>query len=130
MTNYDFEQAKGFFKAKASFTTGLHEVDGMIKSNQDIVIVDVRLPRDYGQRHVPGAINLPNGRWHKPTGLSRNKLNILYCYSQTCHLAAEAAVELLAQGYPVVEMEGGFAGWEEAGYEVETAPTKSATALG
>jgi rhodanese-related sulfurtransferase len=37
---------------------------------------------------------------------------------------------LLAQGYPVVEMEGGFAGWEEAGYEVETAPTKSATALG
>jgi rhodanese-related sulfurtransferase len=119
MTHYDFEQAKDFFQAKTGFTTGLHEVDGMIKGGEDVVIVDVRLPRDYRQGHLPGAINPPNGRWNKPEGLSRDKLNVLYCYSQTCHLAAQAAVELLAQGYPVAEMEGGFAGWEEAGYDIE-----------
>jgi rhodanese-related sulfurtransferase len=119
MASYDFEHAKAFFKAKVGFTTGLHEVDGMIKRGEDIVIVDVRLPRDYRQGHLPGAINLPNGQWHKASGLSRDKTNVVYCYSQTCHLAAQAALEFLAQGYPVVEMEGGFAGWQASGYAIE-----------
>lgn len=130
MNHYDIEQARTFFKAKIGFTTGLHEVDGMIKSQQDVAIVDVRLPRDYRQGHIPGSINLPNGQWNDAAGLSRDKLNVLYCYSQTCHLAAQAAVELLAQGYPVVEMEGGFAGWEAAGYDVEDGAAKQAAAAG
>jgi rhodanese-related sulfurtransferase len=119
MATYDFEQANAFFKSKVGFTTGLHEVDEMIKAGKDAVIVDVRLPRDYKQGHIPGAINLPKGQWHKSTGLSRENINVVYCYSQTCHLAAQAAIELLAQGYPVMEMEGGFAGWLTAGYEIE-----------
>lgn len=127
MASYDFEQAQAFFKAKAGFTTGLHEVEGMIKGGDGVVIVDVRLPRDYRESHIPGAVSLPNGQWQKPAGLSRDKRNVLYCYSQTCHLAAEAAVVLLAQGYPVVEMEGGFAGWQEAGYATENdVPAKAA----
>jgi rhodanese-related sulfurtransferase len=123
MSSYDFEHAKAFFTAKTGFTTGLHEVDGMIKGGEDIVIVDVRLPRDYRQGHLPGAINLPNGRWHTAAGLSKDKINVVYCYSQTCHLAAQAALEFLAQGYPVMEMEGGFAGWQTAGYEIESSLT-------
>lgn len=130
MTSYDFEQARAFFNAKAGFTTGPHEVDGMIKGGDDIVIVDVRLPRDYRESHIPGAVSLPNGQWQKPPGLRRDKRNVLYCYSQTCHLAAQAAVALLAQGYPVVEMEGGFAGWREAGYAtLNGAPAKAAVRL-
>ncbi len=119
MKNYDFEQAKIFFEAKTGFTTGLHEVDGMIANADPAVIVDVRLPGDYRNGHIPGAINLPNGQWHKATGLSRDKINIVYCYTQTCHLAALAARELVAMGYPVMEMEGGFAGWQAAGYAIE-----------
>ena len=49
-------------------------------------MVDVRLPSDFKRGHLPGAINLPNGQWHKATGLSREKTNVVYCYSQTCHL--------------------------------------------
>jgi rhodanese-related sulfurtransferase len=119
MASYDFEHAKTFFTAKAGFTTGSHEVDEMIKRGEDIAIVDVRLPRDYRQGHLPGAINLPNGQWHKALGLSRDKTNVVYCYSQTCHLAAQAALEFLSQGYPVVEMEGGFEGWKASGYAIE-----------
>jgi rhodanese-related sulfurtransferase len=119
MKHYDIEKAKDFFAAKVAFTTGLHEVQGMVERGDDVVIVDVRLPSDYRKAHVPGAVNLPNGRWHTATGLSRDKLNILYCYSQTCHLAAEAAVELTSRGYPVLEMEGGFEGWKASGYAIE-----------
>ncbi len=36
----------------------------------------------------------------------------LYCYSQTCKLAAACGYsELASAGIPVVEMEGGFEAW-------------------
>jgi rhodanese-related sulfurtransferase len=54
-------------------------------------------------------------------------LNVIYCYDATCHLASAAAAQLAAQGYPVVEMEGGFATWESRGYPVEGS-TQTATA--
>ncbi|HET7132268.1 MAG TPA: rhodanese-like domain-containing protein, partial [Gammaproteobacteria bacterium] len=76
--------------------------------------------------HIPGAINLPKGKWHDTAALSRDKLHVLYCYNQQCHLAAEAAVELLAQGVRVVEMEGGFATWEANSSPVVTSAPKAA----
>jgi len=117
--NYDFNKAHEHFSARNAFTTGPHELQGMIDRKADIVIVDLRLPSDYRKGHVPGAVNLPKGRWDKPVGLSKDKLNILYCYNQQCHLASEAAEQLVKQGYPVVEMEGGFATWEAFGQPVE-----------
>src|SRR6185436_19650743 len=95
---------------------------------EDIVVVDVRFPSDFRKAHVPGAVNLPKGKWHEAAaaGLSKEKLNVLYCYNQTCHMAAEAALELLSQGYPVAEMEGGFATWEAASYPIATAAPKAA----
>jgi rhodanese-related sulfurtransferase len=116
---YDIQQAQAFFKSRVGFTTGPHELTGILDRKEDVVVVDVRFPTDFRKSHVPGAVNLPKGKWHEPKGLARDKLNILYCYNQTCHLAAEAAVELLAQGYRVVEMEGGFATWEANGYPVQ-----------
>lgn len=117
--NYDFNKAHKHFSARNAFTTGPHELLGMIDRKADIVIVDLRLPSDYRKGHVPGAVNLPKGRWDKPVGLSKDKLNFLYCYNQQCHLASEAAEQLVKQGYPVVEMEGGFATWEAFGQPVE-----------
>jgi rhodanese-related sulfurtransferase len=125
MIQYDFEQAQAHFAAKNAFTTGPHELTGMIDRKADIVIVDLRLPSDYRKAHAPGAVNLPKGRWTAAhaaaAGLSKDRLNILYCYNQTCHLAAEAAAILVREGYPVAEMEGGFATWEANGYPVEEA---------
>ena len=124
--SYDFTQAQEHFSAKQSFTTGPHELLGMIDRKEDIAIVDVRFPTDFRKSHIPGAVNLPKGKWQEAKGLSKDKLNVLYCYSQTCHLAAEAALELLAQGYRVVEMEGGFATWEANGSPVATPEPKAA----
>ena len=124
--NYDFNAARAHFAAKLGFTTGPHEVTGMIDRKEDIVIVDLRFPTDYRKAHIPGAVNVPKGKWHEAAGLSKEKLNVLYCYNQTCHMAAEAAVELIARGYPVVEMEGGFATWEANGYPVAATASKAA----
>jgi rhodanese-related sulfurtransferase len=127
--SYDLDRAREHFQGKLDFTTGTHEVLGMIdQGRDDVVIVDVRLPSDYRAGHLPGAINLPKGRWENVRGLSKDKLHILYCYTQTCHLAAEGAVELLRQGYRVQEMEGGYATWIAAGYGIEQESPREATA--
>jgi rhodanese-related sulfurtransferase len=112
-------QARAYFAEKLAFTTGPMEVDVMRREGAPIIIVDVRAAEDYGKGHIPGAINLPRGTWASDTDLSEEITNIVYCYSQTCHLAARAAVELSTQGFPVMEMEGGFEAWEENDLEVE-----------
>lgn len=123
---YDFTAAREHFTARQSFTTGPHEVTGMLDRKEDIVIVDVRYPGDFRKGHIPGAISLPKGKWQNAKGLAKDKLNVLYCYNQTCHMAAEAALELLALGYPVAEMEGGFATWEANGYPVAAPQSQAA----
>lgn len=113
-------RAHDYFAAKMEFTTGPVELERELKGG-DVVVVDVRAAEDYAKGHVPGAISLPEDRWERPEGLDRSRVNVLYCYSQVCHLAARAAVELSAQGYPVRELEGGFEGWKQNKLPVEGA---------
>lgn len=119
MLNQDTRQARDYFAQKLAFVTGPYELDGQIKRKEPITIVDVRLPSDYQAGHIPGAINLPQGKWHTLTGLSKERTAVVYCYSQTCKLAAAAAVEFASAGYPVVEMEGGFEAWQKNGLAIE-----------
>ncbi len=113
------EQARDYFAQKLAFVTGPFELDGMVKRGEPVTIVDVRLPSDYAQGHIPGAINLPKGKWHTLQGVRKDRPAVLYCYSQTCKLAAAAAMELASQGITVLEMEGGFPAWTDSGLPVE-----------
>jgi rhodanese-related sulfurtransferase len=128
MRHYDFDKARDYFQDRIAFTTGSHELEVLINSKASpdrYQVVDVRYPADFAAGHVPGAINLPKGKWQNAKGLNMDATLYLYCYSQTCHLAAEAAVELVRQGFRVVEVEGGWDTWVRNGYAVE-AEAKSA----
>ena len=114
----DPAEAKEFFKAKMAFTTGPVELERMMKNNE-VNVVDVRATEDYAKGHIPGAINLPHDQWSTMKGLRKDKTNVLYCYSIVCHLAATAAVEFSGQGYPVMELDGGWRWWKDDGYDVE-----------
>jgi rhodanese-related sulfurtransferase len=113
------EKAREFFAAKMAFTTGPVELKGMVERKENVIVVDVRRPEDYAKGHIPGAINLPHGQWHTAKGLSKDRLHVVYCYAQTCHLAAAAALEFASQGYRVMELEGGFAAWTTGKNAVE-----------
>ena len=82
-------------------------------------VVDVRAAEDYAEGHIPGAVNLPKDQWHSFTGLRKDKINVLYCYSQVCHLAATAAVQFAEKGYPMMELDGGWRWWKDDGFDVE-----------
>lgn len=118
MVTQDPRKAREFFAQRLLYTTGPVELDGQIRRHERITVVDVREPCDYRAGHIPGAINLPRGRWHTLAGLSKDRTNVLYCYGQNCKLGTAAAVEIATAGYPVVEMEGGFDAWRAAGLQV------------
>lgn len=124
---YDLDRANRYFRDRMAFTTGVHELEVLLEGGKDrdkYQIVDVRYPADFAVSRVPGAINLPKTKWTNATALSqlnKDATLYLYCYNQTCHLAAEAAVALTAQGFKVVEVEGGWAAWEANGYRKEAA---------
>ncbi len=71
------------------------------------VLVDVRLPSQYWQGHIPGAINIPYESIVLPmSGLSREKTYILYCdHGATSLLAAR---KLYQGGYNVLSVIGGL----------------------
>jgi rhodanese-related sulfurtransferase len=114
------KKARKFFTAKMDFTTGPIELNEMIKANENINIIDVRLPDDYTKGHIPNAINLPKDKWDTFEGLSREKNNIIYCYSEVCHLAAAAAKHFAENDYPVMELQGGFQQWQTNNMPIET----------
>jgi rhodanese-related sulfurtransferase len=116
-------KAKKYFEAKMAFTTGPVELERMVQQGQPVNIVDVRAAEDYAEGHIPGAVNLSKDRWDDPKELKarlrKDKVNVLYCYSHVCHLAATAAVEFAKKGYPVMELEGGWRWWKNEGFDVE-----------
>lgn len=116
----DPEKARKFFADKITFTTGPVELARNLKQEADLVVIDVREAEDYRKGHVPGALNLPHERWNTLEGLRKDALNVLYCYTEQCHLAAMAAVEFAGKGYPVIEMNGGFEAWKQSDMEIES----------
>ena len=117
---HDPARAKAYFENKLAFTTGPVELDRWIKTGEDnLVVADVRAPEDFAKGHIPGAINIPKDKWDRPQGLAKDKTNVVYCYTQQCHLAANACAQFAANGYPVMELEGGFETWKEYQLDVE-----------
>jgi rhodanese-related sulfurtransferase len=118
----DPAKARVYFENKLAYTTGPVELEHALKSGGRFNVVDVRESDDFARGHIPGAINLPKENWDNATGLQKDRLNIFYCYSQTCHLATNAALRFAKEGYPVMELEGGFDGWKHHEYDIERTP--------
>ena len=117
--NQDPQRARAYFENKVAFTTGPHELSQQLE-NRTLNIVDVREAEDYEKGHIPGAVNLPKASWENAArSLSKDKTNVVYCYSQQCHLAANACVAFASKGFPVMELEGGFETWQENKLRVE-----------
>jgi rhodanese-related sulfurtransferase len=81
--------------------------------------VDVREAEDFKKGHVPGALNLPKTEWESMSCLRKDSMNIIYCYTQQCHLAAKAALQFAEAGYQVMEMDGGFEAWKDNDLPIE-----------
>jgi rhodanese-related sulfurtransferase len=120
MTLVSPKKAKKYFEAILNFTTGPIELNEMITKGEDINIIDVRKKHDFQTGHICGAVNLPEDEWNTFSGLTIDRLNIIYCYSEVCHLSASAARYFAEHGFPVMILEGGFDEWKAYNLPVAT----------
>ena len=116
------KKAKEFFKERLAFTLGPVELHRMAESEGDrIQIIDVRTSDDYHRGHIPEAMSIPlSNLEYSMENLSKDKINIVYCYDQQSHMAARAAGLLADEGFPVMELEGGFDSWSHKDYDIVT----------
>jgi rhodanese-related sulfurtransferase/DNA-binding transcriptional ArsR family regulator len=89
-------------------------------SRRNAVLLDVRPRAEFEAGHLRGAINIPieelPGRLNE---LPRDRRIIAYCRGQYCLFADEAADLLLANGFDVVRLEGGWPEWQCEGRAVK-----------
>jgi len=114
------ERAQKYFEDKIAFTVGPVELHRMIETEKDkIQLIDVRKSDDYIVGHIPEAISIPASNIEfSMDKLSKEKINIVYCYDQQCHLAAKCAKMLADEGFPVIELEGGYNAWYHKDYDI------------
>lgn len=110
-----------FFEDRLLYTLSPNDLDSMITNAKDVVIVDLRSAEEYEKAHIPGAVNHPKEKWSLTSPLDRDKTNVMYCYNQQCHLAMKACLEFARKGFRVMELEGGWASWKDAGFKIEEA---------
>jgi rhodanese-related sulfurtransferase len=113
-------KAMEYFDAKLDFTIDPNGLNHLIEKHEQLNIIDVRDEETFRKGHLPGAINLPKDRWQSFEGLTHDKTNVIYCYSITCMLATRACREFAENGYPVMELIGGFEEWQRSKMQVET----------
>ncbi len=107
------KEAQEFFTRILAYTIGPIELKNLMEEDE-INLLDVRRTEDYQIAHIPGAISLPKDEIDKNFDkISKEKINVVYCYNEQCHLGARAALILAEYGYPVVLLEGGFQTWTE-----------------
>lgn len=88
-----------------------------INANHPNLILDVRSPEEYGEGHIPGAINIPFdqlGSRYTEIGSHKDKEVVLYCKSG--RRAGIAANTLRAKGFSkLLHLEGDMNGWLSKG---------------
>jgi len=112
--------AKVFFDSRLDFTRGPLELNSMIKRGEKLNIIDVRRPEDYAKERIPGAVNLPEEQWSSFKGLSKDRPNVVYCYTIVCQLATRAAKYFAEHDFPTILLEGGIEEWKKNQMPVET----------
>lgn len=81
------------------------EVDRYAFKNE-YVIIDIRSPGEFRERHIKGAVCIPYERLHRQVRFLKNQTLILYC--DRGGLSMKAAKELNELGYDAKSVVGGI----------------------
>lgn len=88
------------------------EADSMMEEESGYIILDVRTAQEYSEKHIPGAINIPNetiGTEDIPELPDKEQLILVYCRSG--NRSKQAADKLVALGYTNIVEFGGINSW-------------------
>jgi rhodanese-related sulfurtransferase len=109
------------FRSKLSFETDAWDLNELVRSGANVVIVDARSEANYAQEHIPNAINFPHRRMNADSTkhLDRDSLYVTYCDGIGCNGSTKGALKLAELGFQVKELIGGIDWWKRDGYATE-----------
>lgn len=84
----------------------------MMEEESDYMILDVRTPEEFADKHIPGAVNIPNetiGTAEIPELPDKEQLILVYCRSG--NRSKKASGKLAALGYTNIVEFGGINDW-------------------
>ena len=87
----------------------------MMKEETNYIILDVRRADEFAEKHIPGAINVPNeviGDSEIPELPDKSQLILVYCRSG--RRSKEASEKLVKLGYTNIVEFGGILDWKGA----------------
>ena len=91
---------------------GMDEAARLMETEQGYIILDVRTREEYADKHIPGAMNLPNediGTNEIPQLPDKQQMILVYCRSG--NRSKQAAGKLAALGYTNIVEFGGITSW-------------------
>lgn len=92
---------------------GMEEAVVMMEEESGYIILDVRTPEEFGEKHIPGAVNIPNetiGTEEIPDLPDKEQLILVYCRSR--NRSKQASEKLADLGYTNIVEFGGINDWE------------------
>ena len=99
---------------EASYTQiSMDEAVTMMEEETDYIILDVRRPDEFADKHIPNAINVPNetiGEDEIPELPNKDQIILVYCRSG--NRSKQASKKLSALGYTKVYEFGGINDWK------------------
>lgn len=84
----------------------------MMENQEDYILLDVRTVEEFSEKHIPGAICIPNetiGEEDVPELPDKNQLILVYCRSG--NRSKQASQKLAGLGYTNVVEFGGIKDW-------------------
>ena len=98
---------------KNSYTQiSMEEAVKMMEEESDYIILDVRRPDEFAEKHIPNAINVPNetiGKDEIPELPNKEQLILVYCRSG--NRSKQASEKLVKLGYTNIYEFGGINDW-------------------
>jgi len=90
----------------------MDEAITMMEEESGYIILDVRTPEEFSDKHIPGAINIPNetiSTEEIPELPNKDQLILVYCRSG--NRSKQASEKLVALGYTNIVEFGGINDW-------------------
>ena len=102
-----------FAEQKNSFRhVSMDEAVAMMEKESDYIILDVRTPEEFSEKHIPDAMNIPNetiGTEEIPELPDKDQLILVYCRSG--NRSKQASEKLVKLGYTNIVEFGGINDW-------------------
>ena len=108
------------------------EVEDILKNESDLQVLDVRTPKEFGEGHLPGAVNMnvKEGDFEQQIqNLDKTKPVLVYCLAGV--RSSEAARTLAKNGFTkIYNFKDGMLGWRNNYLAVEGAPVAALNSPG